>query len=358
MVKIDPKFQELIPPLSKEELAQLERNLLADGCRDPLVVWEGLLLDGHNRFEICTRQKIPYNTVPISLPSREAAEDWIDANQLGRRNLAPSDVALLLGRRYNRTKKAAHDGGKGKNRSDGKTCPHSTAENLAKEHGVSPRTVRNAGKLAEAAEKIKLFVPDIEEKMRAQNGPTQAQVVEAAKEPEKAPEKLKPPRAKGTGNNEWYTPKEYIRAALEVMGSIDLDPATCKEANETVEASSFFTAEDDGLTKEWHGNIWLNPPYSTDMMRLFVDKLIKEYQLGSVDSAIMVSHNNTETRWFQELAKVATAICFPSSRIKFYRGDDVAAPVNGQAFFYLGGDADKFYDVFSRFGLIVEPKNG
>lgn len=354
-IKIDPEFQSLIPPLTDEERSQLERNLLSDGCRDPIVVWEGIILDGHNRYEICTRQKIDFNTVPISLPSREAAEDWIDANQLGRRNLSPSDFAMMLGRRYNRMKKA--NGVRGPEKLD-QNDPASTADRLARQHGVSPATVKRAGQFAEAVEKIKPFVPDIEHEIRKPDGPTQRDVIEAAKEPETAPERLKPPRAKGTGENEWYTPKEYIDAARKVMGSIDLDPASCPEANETVQAKTFFTAEDDGLVKEWKGNVWINPPYSTDLMRLFVEKLKKEYQFGTIEAAILVSHNNTETRWFQDLASISGAICFPSTRIRFYRGENLASPVNGQAFFYLGGDRAKFFEVFSEFGLIVEPKHG
>ena len=86
---IDDHFRSLIPPLSAEEKAQLEENIKAEGCRDTLITWQGILLDGHNRFEICQRLSIPFRTMEIDLPDRDAAEDWIDKNQLGRRNLTP-----------------------------------------------------------------------------------------------------------------------------------------------------------------------------------------------------------------------------------------------------------------------------
>lgn len=70
----------------------------------------------------------------------------------------------------------------------------------------------------------------------------------------------KPHVAFNSGNNEWYTPKEIIDAAREVMGEIDLDPASSELANKTVRAEKFYTINSDGLTKEWHGRIWLNPP--------------------------------------------------------------------------------------------------
>ena len=87
-MQIDAEFQALIPPLAADELAQLERNLVADGCREPLVVWRGVLLDGHNRHAICTRLAIPFATVEVvGVETRADAALWIIRNQLGRRNL-------------------------------------------------------------------------------------------------------------------------------------------------------------------------------------------------------------------------------------------------------------------------------
>jgi hypothetical protein len=162
MIRIDPGFQSLVPPLSADELAQLETNILADGCRDPLVTWHGAIIDGHNRYAICSRHGIEFETVEMDFESREAAEDWMDANQLGRRNLSKDQYTLLLGRRYNRTKKKVTNpdgiGGKANKIDDGKSChqqSQTTAQKLAKEYGVSEKTVRNAGEYAEAVEKLK-----------------------------------------------------------------------------------------------------------------------------------------------------------------------------------------------------------
>jgi phage N-6-adenine-methyltransferase len=159
--------------------------------------------------------------------------------------------------------------------------------------------------------------------------------------------------AQGTGENEWYTPSDVVGMVYQTMGGVDLDPASNDEANETVGAKEYFTQEDDGLLKEWHGKVWLNPPYSRELIGAFVQKLIQEYQEGRVEEAIMVSHNNTDTKWFQALARVASAVCFPARRIKFYRGDDVAAPVNGQCFFYLGQDPATFSKIFSNEGIVM-----
>jgi len=85
---IDSEFKALIPPLAADELRQLEENILRDGCRDPLVLWDGILIDGHNRHEICTRHGLPFQTVEIQFESRAHARIWIRHNQAGRRNLS------------------------------------------------------------------------------------------------------------------------------------------------------------------------------------------------------------------------------------------------------------------------------
>ena len=183
---VDPEFKALIPPLSAEERAQLEANLLADGCRDPLTVWaraggEQILVDGHNRYEICSAHGLDFNTVAMSFADREAAMDWMDANQLGRRNITPDQFTLLLGRRYNRAKKA-HGGDRKSEESRDQFEPLKTTEKLATEHGVSPATVKRAGQYADAVAKVSQVVP------LPTAAPRQA-VIKAAALIETAPEK-------------------------------------------------------------------------------------------------------------------------------------------------------------------------
>jgi len=127
MVIIDPEFSALIPPLSPDEKAQLEANLVAEGCLDALKVWAGhnILLDGHNRLEICQRLGIDYQTTAIDLADREAACDWIDRNQLGRRNLNEQQYLYFVSRVYRRLKKAEGFQKAGPGR--GKTLPQNEA---------------------------------------------------------------------------------------------------------------------------------------------------------------------------------------------------------------------------------------
>lgn len=155
-LKIDPDFKGHIPQLFTEEYELLEKSILADGCRDPLVVWNGILIDGHNRYAICQEHNVPFQVVEKDFPDRESALDWMDENQLGRRNLTPDARRLLIGRRYNRAKKDRtenlHQGSPNGHfdRSGGDV--ENTASFIGKQHGASEKTVRRAGKFAEEVE--------------------------------------------------------------------------------------------------------------------------------------------------------------------------------------------------------------
>ena len=94
-ITIDKEFKDLIPPLQKEERDRLEANIKAEGCRDPLTRWGDILIDGHNRHEICTRLGVPFRTVSVSFPDRSHAIEWIIRNQFGRRNLSAYDRGTL-----------------------------------------------------------------------------------------------------------------------------------------------------------------------------------------------------------------------------------------------------------------------
>lgn len=158
-----------------------------------------------------------------------------------------------------------------------------------------------------------------------------------------------------SGEIEWYTPPQYLEAARRVMGGIDLDPASSDRANELVQATVHFTRDDDGLRRPWAGRVWMNPPYSKDLMWLFCERLCEFYEAGDVSKAIVLVNNATETAAFQRMAELASAMCFPAKRIKYLNSNLEAAktPLQGQTFLYFGGNVERFRTEFTPFGFTV-----
>ena len=166
----------------------------------------------------------------------------------------------------------------------------------------------------------------------------------------------KPHVANNSGDNEWYTPPRFIDAARLVLGAISLDPASSAVANETVQATNYYSSEDDGLSKQWSGNVWMNPPYAQPLIGQFCDRLVEHVSDGTVTSAIVLVNNATETKWFQSMLSCADAVCFPSSRIRFVDldGNPSGSPLQGQALIYFGSDRELFAREFREFGNCVE----
>jgi hypothetical protein len=161
-------------------------------------------------------------------------------------------------------------------------------------------------------------------------------------------------RTSGTGDNEWFTPVEYVDRVCAVLGEIDLDPASHPLAQERINAKRFFTKEDDGLKHDWDKIVFCNPPYGRGQIDAFVAKLIDELSAGRVKQANLLTNNSSETDWFLRAGKACAAICFTLGRVRFYnagRPDD-DAPLQGQAFFYFGDDPERFAKVFGEVGLV------
>lgn len=147
---IDEEFRALIPPMGAEELAQLEQNLLAEGVRDPLVVWKGqnVLLDGHNRYAVAQRHGLDFQVVQKEFATREQAKAWMIGNQLGRRNLTPEQQSYLRGKRYE-NEKQMHGGDRSTAKeASSQNANLKTSELLASEYNVSKDTILRDSKFA------------------------------------------------------------------------------------------------------------------------------------------------------------------------------------------------------------------
>lgn len=158
-------------------------------------------------------------------------------------------------------------------------------------------------------------------------------------------------------STEWYTPAEIIEAARLVMGSIDVDPASSREANEVVGATTYYTKEQNGFTKVWPGTVWMNPPYGYDDKKpnqaRWTARLIEQYQAGIVTQAITLVNAKMSDKWFQPLYDYP--ICFPRKRVNFWTPGRVvkAGMPHSSAIVYLGHNIAKFYEVFHSFGRVV-----
>jgi len=164
MITIDNEFRNIIPALTSEEYAQLEKNIIAEGCRDALVTWQSILIDGHNRYKICREHGIDYETVEMEFTDRQEAIKWIILNQFGRRNLSAYDRSLLALRlkpiiAEKAKEKQVESGGAVPQKSD--KPPIETNKEIAKVAGVSHDTIARVEKIEQRA------TPEIKDNIKA-----------------------------------------------------------------------------------------------------------------------------------------------------------------------------------------------
>ena len=172
-LKIDPEFQSKIPPLQFEEEQQLEQNIIAEGrLLNPIITWNGYILDGHTRYRILKKHGfIKFEVEEIQFANKYEALAWICKNQLGRRNLSPERKKFLLGKEYESTKLAV--GGQPGNCNKVNRCDQNdhidsekrTCERIAVEHGVGSATVRRAEKYSQGIDAAEEAVPGAQEEI-------------------------------------------------------------------------------------------------------------------------------------------------------------------------------------------------
>jgi ParB family chromosome partitioning protein len=124
---------------------------------------------------------------------------------------------------------------------------------------------------------------------------------------------------------EWYTPAKIIDAAGLAMGGIDLDPASCAEANKVVGAKEYLTKEQDGLSRPWWGNVWLNPPFTGKLCSTFVRKAVQEYADRKISQACVLFPVSMHTKWVPEVLEKFNAFCWIVERVHFWGGRRTSA---------------------------------
>ena len=190
-LKIDPEFQGKIPPLTFEELNQLEANILRDGrIINPIIVWQGLIVDGHNRYTIAKKHpEIPFTVHEKEFSSRYEAIIWICKNQLGRRNLTPEQKKYLIGKQYEAEKCA--NGGDRKSAAaksvgqNGQLIDKQfSRQRIAKENGVNDSFVKRAEQFSKGIDAAEEAVPGTRQKvLSGEVKPTAAEIASVARAP-------------------------------------------------------------------------------------------------------------------------------------------------------------------------------
>ena len=193
-LNIDPEFASIIPPLREDEQKQLEENILADGVViNPLIVWNDVIVDGHNRYRILQQHpEIQFTTYEKEFSDRYEAIAWICKNQLGRRNLTPQQFKYLVGQQYEAEKCTEQFHGNqhtltnksGVGQFDRHQKSECTAERIARETNTSEKYVRRSGQFSKGVDAAEEAVPGIKQEILTGSiKPTEKAVAAIAKAP-------------------------------------------------------------------------------------------------------------------------------------------------------------------------------
>ncbi len=162
-------------------------------------------------------------------------------------------------------------------------------------------------------------------------------------------------------SDSWFTPPIYLDSVRAVLGRIDLDPFSSFVANQIVGAEYIFTEEDSAFEHSWkikrNTKVFMNPPYSAGLCGRSVNKFLEQYDEKCFNEGIVLVNNATDTKWFNNLIRECSAICFTDHRISFWNADQksVSGNTRGQAFFYFGKNIQKFKKIFSSHGFVLVP---
>ena len=255
---IDPEFANKIPPLREEELEQLEENILADGVViNPLIVWDGVIVDGHNRYRILQKHpEIQFTTYEKQFSDRYAAIAWICKNQLGRRNLTPQQFKYLIGLQYEAEKCSSNYNGNRFTSLDKSRCvqnehtykPERTAERIARENNLSGSYVRRAEHFAKGVDAAEKVAPGIKQEILTGNiKPTEKAVAAIAKAPpEERPALVQQLRQAKETEKQEEKPKPR-RSAAETLQAIRDISANMLQSNGEIDADDICAELEDAL---------------------------------------------------------------------------------------------------------------
>lgn len=365
-------------PIDGEKVRILAESIAESGLLQPIGVnADSSLIFGAHRLaahKLLGRAQIEANVFDIDPIDAELAE--IDEN-LQRNNLSVLEEGEHLYRRNQILEAKGERAKQGDNRftnprGDTVTPLKTTAE-IAADMGLSERGAQRRQQIARD------ILPEVRDAIRdlpIADSTTQLLTL-ARLEPSQqmqAAERLTAQRQQrmavtvySSESNEWYTPAWVTARAADVMGTIDLDPASSRVAQQIHGADAWYGLDHpdpdrrDGLTAAWHGCVWLNPPYGRSEdghnAQLWSRKLVAEWQSGRVTAGMLLVKAALGYNWFEELWR-ELPVCFLRERLSFVRpdGSDDGQSKQATAIFYVGSDIEQFAGVFSKYGRIVLPE--
>lgn len=344
---------QVMPPLTADEYNELKADIANRGVMVPIEYDEhGNVLDGHHRIQICAELGIMDFPKVIRTGMTEV-EKRTHARKLNmaRRQLNQEQRRELIREQLRETpeisdRQIARELGVDKNTVNARRVEMESGGEI---HHLDTTVGADGKQYPRQVEHRPFDLPPAATMWEAESQERARAVLDIPSEPIEY--EHRPHVTNNSGCNEWYTPERYIDLAREVLGEIDLDPASCEFANETVKAKIFYSEENDGLCKMWNGRVWMNPPYSSELVPKFTEKFVDEYNDGNITEGIVLVNNATETAWFTNMVNAASAVCFPRGRIRYQsQTRESLAPLQGQAFLYFGENKEKFLEVFSEIG--------
>jgi phage N-6-adenine-methyltransferase len=374
----DIRIADRLRPLDLQWVEQLKQSIAEIGLTNPITVAPDLtLIAGHHRLAACKAlglESVPVTVLNLDPKRRRLAE--IDENLIRNELSALERGEQLIERKdiyedlHPETKHGANGGGRAGKGTKTKTEDPDSGSSVAFIDDAADKLGRSRSTIAEEIRIAKQILPEVRDKIRNTESansksdllilsalPEEKQRAVAEKiangEAQTVREVLITSEAADYDGDEWYTPREHIGLCREVLGKIDLDPTSNAFAQKSVAAKKFYTKADDGLSKNFFGRVFMNPPYSMPLVQQFTAKLADAYDAGDVTAAIILVNNCTDSAWFHRLLE-QYPVCFTRGRVPFEsaKGKKFATR-QGQAFFYLGKDFNKFSFVFSEIGCVV-----
>lgn len=265
-IQIDQEFKNLIPPLSSEEYSQLEQNIIKDGCRDPLVLWNDTIVDGHNRYKICSDNNIEFQTILMDFDNREDVIEWMLYNQIGKRNAHANLMSYMRGRLYLQSKMGHSSEGnlKGQN-----VLSKTTAQKISENTNVSDKTIMRDAKFAQAVDVLHKYRNEI---LSGETLLTKQDIVAVSDFIQSAPSYYDVDTAVIYQNP---SESKTLSKVFDKIASVDFSATTINELIKTDE------------TKTEGGRelvLWKAESKSFDSEKYFFDEL-KSYSLSAVNDA-------------------------------------------------------------------------